>query len=117
MVVGAYPRRTMPNRARLTQFPNWPGKQEAHQRIKEALPYLPLISNTRGWWGVRIILRDLYDWTDPITSDNWQRLDDQVRERADDPAWPRGILQRANIHRASAEYCRRGQGEGDDVLQ
>ena len=106
-----------PTGARLTQFPNWPGKQEAHQRIKEALPYLPLISNTSGWWGVRIILRDLYDWTDPITSDNWQRLDDQVRERADDPAWPRGILQRANIHRASAEYCRRGQGEGDDVLQ
>lgn len=106
-----------PSGARLTQFPKWPSQEEAHQRIKEALPYLPLIQNTSGWWGVRIVLRDLYQWTEPITAENWQRLDDQVRERADDPAWPRSILKRANLQRASAEYCRRGQGEGDDVLQ
>jgi glucuronate isomerase len=103
--------------ARLTQFPNWPTKVEAHQRIQEALPYLRFIQNTSGWWGVRIILRDLYDWTGPITPDNWRRLDDLVRERADDRAWARSILKRVNIRRACAEYCRRGKGEADDVLQ
>ena len=51
-----------PSGARLTQFPNWPTKEEAHQRIREALPYVRFIQNTSGWWGVRIILRDLYDW-------------------------------------------------------
>jgi hypothetical protein len=91
-----------PSGARLTQFPNWASKKEAHQRIEEALPFLRYIQNTSGWWGVRI---------------NWRRLDDQVRERADDGAWARSILKRANIQRTCAEYCRRGKGEGDDVLQ
>src|ERR1700728_4068082 len=36
-----------PSGARLTQFPNWPNKKEAHDRIQEALPYLRLIQNTR----------------------------------------------------------------------
>ena len=106
-----------PSGARLTQFPNWASKKEAHQRIEEALPYLRYIQNTSGWWGVRIILRDLYNWNEPITAYNWRRLDDQVRERADDGAWARSILKRANIQRTCAEYCRRGKGEGDDVLQ
>ena len=91
-----------PSGARLTQFPNWPSKKEAHQRVGEALPFLRYIQNTSGWWGVRIILRDLYNWTEPITSYNWRRLDDQVRERADDGAWARSILKRANIQRTCA---------------
>ena len=106
-----------PSGARLAQFPNWATKEEAHQRIQEALPYLRFIQNTSGWWGVRIILRDLYNWNEPITPDNWRRLDDLIRERADDRAWARSILKRVNIQRTCAEYCRRGQGEGDDVLQ
>jgi hypothetical protein len=106
-----------PSGARLTQFPNWASKEEAHQRIREAIPFLDFIQNTSGWWGVRIILRDLYNWKDPITSDNWQRLDALVRERADDGPWARSILKSVNIQRTCAEYCRRGQGEGDDVLQ
>lgn len=106
-----------PSGARLTQFPNWPTTEEAHRRIEEALPYLRWIQNTSGWWGVRIILRDLYEWNQPITADNWRELDERIRERADDPAWARAILKRANIQRTCAEYCRRGAGEGDDVLQ
>ena len=101
-----------PSGARLTQFPNWATKKETHQRIEEALPYLRFIQNTSGWWGVRIILRDLYNWHEPITGYNWRRLDDQVRERADDGAWARSILKRASIQRTCAEYCRRGKGEG-----
>ena len=30
-----------PSGARLTQFPDWPTREEAHSRIREALPYLP----------------------------------------------------------------------------
>ena len=41
----------------------------------EPIPYLPLIRNTSCSWGVRLILRDLYDWREPITADNWRRLD------------------------------------------
>jgi glucuronate isomerase len=106
-----------PSGARLTQFPHWPSAKEAHQRIQEALPYLPAIRNTSGWWGVGIILRDLYGFDEPLTRDNWRRLDDQVRERADDGEWARSILRRVQIQRSCAEYSRRGKGEGDDVLQ
>src|SRR5271168_5266327 len=60
-----------PAGARLTQFPAWPDQDEAHARIEQALPYLAHIQNTSSSWGVRIILRELYDWTDPIDGRNW----------------------------------------------
>src|SRR5262249_44328836 len=104
-----------PSGARLTQFPAWASPAESHQRIQEALPYLAYIQNTSGWWGVRIILRDLYHWEEPITQYNWRRLDDLIRERADDGAWARSVLKRVMIQRTCAEYCRRGEGEADDV--
>src|ERR1700758_4572820 len=48
-----------PTGARLTQYPSWPSREEAHGRIEEALPYLKHIRNTSSSWGVRLILRDL----------------------------------------------------------
>ncbi len=42
------------------------------RRIDEALPYLVHIQNTSSFWGVRIILRDLYGWTEPIDQRNWR---------------------------------------------
>src|SRR5438128_4201207 len=44
-----------PSGARLTQFPQWPTTEEAHARIREALPYLHQIQNTSSSWAVRII--------------------------------------------------------------
>lgn len=106
-----------PSGARLTQFPDWPTQEEAHSRIKEALPFLRFIQNTSSWWGVRIILADLYDWREPITRENWRRLDDKIRERADDRAWHHSILDRLKIKRTGTEIARRGRGEDDARLQ
>jgi hypothetical protein len=106
-----------PSGARLTQFPGWPDEAEAHARIVEALPYLRHIQNTSSYWGVRIILHDLYGWTDRIDERNWRKLDGLIRERADDREWPRAILDRARIARTGTEIARRGQGEDDDRLQ
>ncbi len=106
-----------PSGGRLTQFPGWPSEAEAHARIIEALPYLRSIQNTSSSWGVRIILRDLYGWTDPIDETNWRKLDGMIRERADDRTWPRAVLDRARIERTGTEIARRGQGEDDDRLQ
>src|SRR2546422_1383887 len=55
-----------PSGARLTQFPLWPSREEAHRRIEEALPFLPLIQNTSSCWGLRIILSELYQWDKAI---------------------------------------------------
>lgn len=106
-----------PNGARLTQYPAWPMDDEAQARIREVLPFLPKILNTSSAWGVRLILRDLYGWSDPITADNWQRLDARIRERADDRAWHHSVLDRLHIRRTGTEIARRGQGEDDDRLQ
>jgi hypothetical protein len=106
-----------PTGARLTQFPSWPGENEADARIKEALPYLKHVQNTSSFWGVRIILRELYGWTEVIDEGNWKKLDALVRERADDRAWAHSVLDRARIRRSGTELARRGRGAGDDRLQ
>ncbi len=106
-----------PTGARLTQFPAWPDEAEAHARIKEAIPYLKHVQNTSSFWGVRIILEDLYGWTDPIDQSNWRTLDGMIRERSDDRAWAHAILDRARINRTGTELARRGGGQDDERLQ
>ena len=106
-----------PTGARLTQFPRWPDEAECHARIVEALPYLPHIRNTSCFWAVRRSLADLYDWREPITADNWRRLDARIRERADDRSWHHEILDRLKIRRTGTEIARRGSGADDERLQ
>jgi len=106
-----------PSGGRLTEYPGWPDKTEAHARIQEALPFLPKIRNTSGMWAVRTILSDLYQWNDPITEDNWRTLDDLIRERADDRAWHHSLLDQMNVKRTCAEFARRGEGLDDERLQ
>src|SRR5882672_7071038 len=106
-----------PSGARLTPFPGWPTDAEAHARIQEALPFIPAIQNTSCFWGMQLILRDLYGWKEPITADSWRKLDALIRERADDRAWHHSILDRVNIRRTGTEIARRGHGEDDDRLQ
>lgn len=102
--------------ARLTQYPGWPDRGEAEKRIIEALPYLEYVRNTSTSWGVRLILSDLYDWNETITLDNWRKLDDRIRERADDGAWQHEILRRAGIAGACTEIARREQGQDDSFF-
>ena len=106
-----------PSGTRLTQYPNWPTDAEAQARVEEALLFLPQIRNTSSSWGARFILADLYDWHEPITRDNWRKLDEQIRERADDRAWHHSILDQLNIRRTGTEIARRGHGEDDERLQ
>jgi glucuronate isomerase len=106
-----------PSGARLTQYPGWPTREEAHARLAEAVPYLRHVQNTSSFWGVRLILGDLYGWREPVTADNWRRLDALIRERADDRAWHHGILDRLNVRRTGTEIARREQGQDDDRLQ
>jgi glucuronate isomerase len=102
---------------RLTQYPSWPDETESHARIEQAIPYLRHIQNTSSSWSVRIILSDLYGWTDTIDAANWKSLDRLIRERADDRAWAHSVLDRARVARSGTELARRGSGEDDDRLQ
>ena len=106
-----------PSGARLTEYPGWPTQEEAHQRIREALPFLKYVPNTSTSWGIRLVLEDLYNWNEPVAVDNWQRVDGLIKERADDRAWHHAILDRLNIRRTGTEIARRGNGEDDERLQ
>jgi len=103
----------MKNNARLAEHPE---EKEISSRIEEALPYLPAISNTSCAWGARVILEDLYGWTDPVAPDNWRKLHDRIRERRDDRAWHREMMRRAGVARAMTEWARRHDGSADDIL-
>lgn len=106
-----------PAGARLTQYPGWPSRDEAQARLEQAIPFLPQIQNTSSFWGVRMILRELYGWNEPITPDNWRKLDALIRERADDRVWHHSVLDRLNIRRTGTEIARREKGQDDDRLQ
>ena len=106
-----------PSGARLTQYPGMADQDEGHSRIKEAIPYLKFVKNTHLNWGLRILLKDLYDWTKPLNETNWRKLDDLIRERADDREWQREIFKKVNIKTAGTELARRGDGSDDDFLQ
>jgi hypothetical protein len=106
-----------PNGARLTEYPGWPTEKEAHARIEEALPFLPHIRNTSCFWGLQTLLADLYGWDNPITKDNWKKLDAMIRERADDQAWQRQVMREAKIEKFVTEWARREGGQDSDILQ
>ena len=106
-----------PDGQRLSQYPLWPSVEEAHARIQSALPYLNSIRNTSTFWAVRILLNDLHGWTEEITARNWRKLDERIRERADDRAWHHSLLDRSNIRRTGTELARRENGADDDRLQ
>jgi len=91
------------------------GQEE--ERIRQAIPFLKYIRNTSCYYGVKIILSDLYDFHDPITENNWEKLDRLIKEKSRDNYWPRYILNKSNIKRAMTEYAHRGDGSADDVLQ
>ena len=106
-----------PSGTRLTEYPGWPSDEEAARRMEEAIPFLPHVRNTGSMWMVRTILRDLYDWQDPITDDNWRRLDAIIRERSCERAWHHSIFDRLNTGRTCTEIARRQDGADDDRLQ
>jgi hypothetical protein len=106
-----------PSGKRLTEYPGWPSQDEAHGRIREALPYLRHVSHTSTFWMVRVLLADLYGWREAIEEHNWRRLDDLIRERADDRVWQDSVLQRANIVRTVTEFARREDGSDDHRLE
>ena len=94
-----------------------PDEAETEGRIKNALPYIKYIRNTSCYWGLKIILRDLYGWEDDITEDNWRKLDGVIRTKSKDGAWPRKILNKAGIKRLGTELWRGHGGIADDVFQ
>lgn len=101
-----------PDGSRLSECPD---ENEAVYRIERALPYLKYIENTSCFWGMRIILRDLYDWDEPVTKDNWQTIHNIIKKKYNEKNWATDIMKKANVKRINTELWR-GNGR-DDVFQ
>ena len=101
-----------PDGARLSEMPS---DDEAHSRLERAVPFVKYIQNTSCFWGVRIILKDLYGWDEPITEKNWRKLDALIRAKYAKPAWRKEIIKRSNIKRFCTELARRGDGSFDNM--
>jgi len=103
-----------PSRSRLSEEPD---DDEVDFRIKEAIPYSGFIHNTSINWGTRIILKDLYGWSEPINEKNWKKIHEIIKEKSSEKNWPREILKKAHIRRACTELWRRKDGSADDIFQ
>ena len=103
----------MPNGDRLSWYAS---KDEARQRITEALPYLKYTRGTALTYVEKNILGQLYDWNSPINENNWEEIDSIISAKSEDTDWAREILKRANVVSSSTEYRLRDEGQADDIL-
>jgi hypothetical protein len=106
-----------PDGSRLTEFPGVPSAAEAEERVVRALPYLARAANTSTNWMFRRVLDGLYGWREPVTEDNWRRLDKIIVERSADPSWADDVLRGLNIVRSCTEHVRRADGVDDHRFQ
>ncbi|MHB1485242.1 MAG: hypothetical protein ACYCYI_11330 [Saccharofermentanales bacterium] len=103
-----------PDGERLSEDPE---EDEIAYRVERALPYIKYIQNTSCYWGVKTILKELYNWTDDINPDNWKTIHSIIKTKSLDVEWPREILKRCGIKRLCTELWRGHNHIADDILQ
>jgi len=103
-----------PDGARMSEDPT---EEEVEYRIKRALPYHKHIENTSCYWGMKLILKDLYGWDKEVTEANWKDLNKIIKDKAKDNNWGREILKKAKIKRTCTELWRGRNHLADDLFQ
>lgn len=102
-----------PDGARLSEEPD---EKEVEYRIKSALPYLKNIENTSLYWGLKIILHDLYGWDDKITEENWRELDEIIKQKNREAGRAKEIADLAHIKKSNTELWRGHDHINDDMF-
>ena len=80
----------------------WPGKGRMHGRgrpLAEWFQAWPAIENTAFAWVLKSILRDLYEFDEPVTAESYPRLEAAYAAKAGRPDWARQVLAKANVVR------------------
>ncbi|HUU70566.1 MAG TPA: hypothetical protein VM186_13640 [Planctomycetota bacterium] len=89
---------------------HWPSKQLHGDSPDTELLYdawmrsWPLLSNTGFAWILQTILRDLYEFDEPVTPESLPRLRAAFDRKANQPDWPRQVLTRGNIVAILSSY-------------
>ncbi len=68
--------------------------------VSHFLPFFQRISNTGFAWCLERIVKDLYEFDEPITPESYPRLYRAVEKKTSRPKWPLEILRRGNIVRS-----------------
>jgi len=89
---------------------HWPSKQLHGDSPDTELLYdawmrsWPLLSNTGFAWILQTILRDLYEFDEPVTPESLPRLRAAFDRNANQPDWPRQVLTRGHIVAILSSY-------------
>jgi len=102
-----------PDGARLSEEPT---EDEAAMRLERAVPYVPYIRNTSCYWLAETILRELYDWDEPITPQNWQKLHEHIQKTGNSQQFGREVMRKAGITKSNTELWRGRDGSCDDIF-
>jgi glucuronate isomerase len=80
----------------------WPdGRMHGRGRpYDEFLACWPSVETTGFGWVLRMILRDLYEFDEPLTAGSLPRLQAAVEARSSRPSWPRAVFERGRVVRA-----------------
>jgi len=70
----------------------------------EWLRHWPSVTSTGFGWILRTILRDLYDFDEPITEESLPRLEAAFDARVRQPDWPEQVLGKANVVRICSSH-------------
>jgi glucuronate isomerase len=87
------------------------------ERVRRAIPFLARMRNTAMSWCLFRILRDLYDFHEPmLTKDNYRSLLDRFEASARRPGWARQVLsERSHVRTIVTSLGNRGAGEAPFV--
>lgn len=99
-----------PDGARMSEQPD---TVEIEQRVTCAIPYLPYIENTSSFFALRMILLELFDWDEPVTLDNWRKLDERIKAYSAVPNRLKEIMQKSHVRKYNTELWRCGDGSLD----
>ena len=98
----------------------WPAEGNAFDPARayaEAEPHWQAIGDTSFGWALNTILRELYDFDEPITAESLPRLQQAFEERTARADWAESVLAKANVRRilssrTNVSPLASGQGDG-----
>lgn len=98
------------------RMPEEPSEGEAADRLERAMPYVKHIENTSCYWLTETILKDLYNWDEPLTPQNWHKLHESIQKKGDIERFGRDVMKKAGIEKSNTELWRGRDGRCDDIF-
>ena len=76
------------------------GARTGRERIRNALPYLPRISNTATWWGFEEICRRLFGLQGAFGEATWEEVFATSEQKCREPGWHQQVIEETlNVRR------------------